>query len=262
MKIIKSLGLTISLLSALLLGSCAVTRPEGKTEAEVLFKEAQELVNAGRYLLATEKLRTIRSKYSYSLFNAKAELLQADILYMQESYVEAAAAYIIFRDFHTKYTELDYVLFRIAESYYNQIPETFDRDLSAAHMAIQYYTELLRSYRASKYLEGAKTKIEKAKQMIRNKEKYIADFYYKTEKYNASKVRYEKILKEFPDREDLRSYAIYKHMQASYMLEDKQACLTMFEKYQSFLSDKEKTKAANLVKECETLKVENKNGKN
>ena len=38
---------------------------------------------------------------------------------------------------------MDYVVFRIAESYYKQIPDTDDRDLQGAAQAIKYYKDYI-----------------------------------------------------------------------------------------------------------------------
>ncbi len=191
MKVVKFL--LISLCFVFL--SCASKRPEGSTEAEVLFREAKSLVEKSRYIQATEKLNLIRSQYPYSFYATHAELLQADILFAQESYAESAAAYILFRDFHPKYSELGYVIFRISESFYRQLPETFDRDLSAGLEAIKYFTELLQNYPNTEYVKEAQKRIDQIEGMIEKKEIYIADFYFRTKDYLAAKNRYEDILK-------------------------------------------------------------------
>ncbi|EQC45144.1 outer membrane assembly lipoprotein YfiO [Bacteriovorax sp. BSW11_IV] len=245
----KKLNLIVLALG-LFLGSCATERPQGQTEAEVLYQEAQELYDAGRYLLATEKLNTIRSKYSYSVYTAKAELMQADILFKQENYVEAAASYIIFRDFHPKFENLDYVIYKIAESYYQQIPSTFDRDLTAAHEAIKYFEEMLRLFRNSEYAKGAVEKIQTSKQMIKDKEKYIADFYYKTEKFNPARIRYKKIAEQFADDVELRSYAVFKYMQASYHLKEMNDCKSVYRMYSTLISKKYSTLAKDVNDKC------------
>lgn len=182
--------------------SCATKRPEGNTEAEILFKEAKALVEKSRYIQATEKLNAIRSQYPYSFYATHAELMQADILFSQENYVEAASAYILFRDFHPKYSELGYVIFRISESFYRQLPETFDRDLSAGLEAIKYYTELIQNYSGTEYVKDAQARIDKINDMLERKEIYIADFYFKTKDFSAAKARYEEILKELKDEKE------------------------------------------------------------
>ena len=174
--------------------SCATKRPEGQTEAEVLFKEAKDLVAKSRYIQATEKLNAIRSQYPYSFYATGAELMQADILFSQENYAESAAAYILFRDFHPKYEQLSYVVFRISESFFRQLPDTYDRDLSAGVEAIKYYEELISTYSNTEYVKDAQSRINLINDMLEKKEIYIADFYFKTNDYFAAKSRYEDIL--------------------------------------------------------------------
>lgn len=182
--------------------SCATKRPIGSTEAEVLFKEAKDLIGKSRYIQATEKLNSIRSQYPYSYYATHAELLQADILFSQENYAEAASAYILFRDFHPKYNELGYVIFRISESFYRQLPSTFDRDLSAGIEAIKYYNELIQNYPDTEYVKEAQNRINQIEKMVEKKDIYIADFYFKTKDYEAAKARYEDILKTLKNNDE------------------------------------------------------------
>jgi outer membrane protein assembly factor BamD len=198
LKFVKFFVLALSILVI----SCATKRPEGATEAEVLFKEAKDLMSKSRYIQATEKLNAIRSQYPYSFYATHSELLQADILFAQENYAESAAAYILFRDFHPKYNELGYVVFRISESFYRQLPETYDRDLSAGIEAIKYYEELIQTYSNTEYVKDAQDRINKINDMLEKKEIYIADFYFKTKDYLAAKIRYEDVLTTLKNEEE------------------------------------------------------------
>jgi len=186
--------LKLILLLLFLFSACTTQRPTGSTEAEVLFKEAKDLVSKSRFIQATEKLNAIRSQYPYSYYATSAELLQADVLFAQENYPEAASAYILFRDFHPKYSDLGYVIFRISESFYRQLPSTFDRDLSAGIEAIKYYNELLQNYSQTQYVKDAKERIEQIESMVNKKEVYIADFYFRTKDFKAAISRYEEII--------------------------------------------------------------------
>lgn len=215
---------------------CATDRPEGKTQAEVLFKEAQELMDDGRYILATEKLNQLKNQFPYSFYATPSELLQADILFEQENYVEAAAAYLLFKDFHPKHERMPYVVYMTAESYFKQIPDTYDRDLQAAFEAIKYYNELTFRYPETKYAKKAQSKIEKAERMIRDKEQYIADFYYKTEVYEAARWRYLHILDNFSDK-DLTRHSMERVILSSYMMKDYEKCDFFSNKYSSFLGE-------------------------
>lgn len=182
--------------------SCASKRPQGSTEAEILYKEAKELISKSRYIQASEKLNSIRSQYPYSFYATHAELLQADILFAQENYAEAASAYILFRDFHPKYAELGYVIFRISESFYRELPSTFDRDLSSGVEAVKYFNELIQNYPNTEYVKEAQSRITQIEEMLEKKEIYIADFYFKTKDYEAAKSRYEDILKTLKNNDE------------------------------------------------------------
>lgn len=247
--------LKIFILISLFLVGCATEKPKGKTEAEVLFKEAKILMDDGRYIMATEKLNMLKSQYPYSYFATPAELLLADILFKQENYVEAAASYILFRDFHPKYEEIEYVIFKIAESYYKQIPETYDRDLSSAMEAIKYYKELLERHAESKYTTDAVKKIQYCMTMLENKEKYIADFYYKTDVYDAARYRYLKLMREFETPETL-DYAMKRIILSSYQLKDWKGCLGYANKFYPVLNKDSQEEINSTIENCKTQTFE------
>jgi len=198
MKNTKILGM-ILIVFTLVLFSCATKRPDGSTEAEILFKEAKSLIEKSRFIQAGEKLNQIRSQFPYSYYATHAELLQADILFSQENYPEAASAYILFKDFHPKYSDLAYVVYRISESFYNQLPSTFDRDLTAGLDAIKYYNELLINHSTSDFAKNAKERIKQIEEMLIKKEIYIADYYFRTKDLSAALKRYKEILNMVSD---------------------------------------------------------------
>jgi outer membrane protein assembly factor BamD len=241
--------IALFLFASLFLASCSSTRPSGKTEAEVLYKEAQMLVDDGRYLMATEKLNSLRSQFPYSYFATHAELLQADILFDQENFVEAAAAYILFKDFHPRHKKISYVVWRIAESFNNQRPASYDRDLSPLYEAIKYYDELLRVFPNSEYSKGGREKIDECRLLLQKKEQYIADFYFKTDVFQAARHRYLDILKNFTDR-DLRNHSIFRVLRSSMELKEPEACKKHYKKYANEVTGSLKKKLSTVLKNC------------
>lgn len=229
-----NLSRVLSTLFLMLLLSCATEKPEGKTEAEILFKEAKILMEDGRYILATEKLNNLKNQYPYSFYATPAELLMADILFKQENFIDSAAAYLLFRDFHPKHKEIPYVVYRIAESYYKQKPDTSDRDLQGAVEAIKYYNEVLMKYSSSKYIKDANIKIAKCKKMIREKETNIADFYFRTKVFEAARWRYLDILKNFQDKK-LRKISMQRVVESSLYMKDYEKCILYADSYYEFL---------------------------
>jgi outer membrane protein assembly factor BamD len=235
------------LLLLLFIIGCASDGPEGKTEAEILYKEAQELVDAERYILATEKLNLIKTQHPYSFYATPAELMQADILYAQENYIEAAAAYLLFRDFHPRHEKIAYVVFKIAESYFKQIPDTIDRDLEPAVESIKYFEEVNQKYPDSSHAKDAGSRIAEAKQMLREKDQYIADFYFKTKEWSAARYWYLDILENQQDS-PTREHAILRTILATFRLKEWQPCVDYVEKYFSEV-DKEAKEEINSTKE-------------
>ncbi len=224
--------------------SCSSDKPDGKTEAEVLFKEAQELMEAERFILATEKLNLIKTQHPYSFYATPAELLQADVLFMQESYVESAAAYLLFRDFHPKHEKIPYVVFKIGESYYKQIPDSIDRDLEPAMESIKYYDEVIQKYGDSSYAKDAKKSIEKSLKMLRQKDQYIADFYFKTKEWSAARYWYLDIMENHKESK-LRHHAMVRTVEATRQLKEWDSCKDYSEKFLAEV-DKEDKRAIKL----------------
>jgi len=218
------------ILIVLLIFSCSSDKPKGRTEAEILFKEAEELMKSERYILATEKLNIIKTQHPYSFYATPAELMQADILFLQENFIEAAAAYMLFRDFHPRHEKISYVIFKIAESYYKQIPDTIDRDLEPAIESIKYYEEVVSKYGDSSYKKEAETKIFKAKKMLREKDQYIADFYFKTKNYSPARYWYLDMLENHQDPKT-RNHAMVRAVLASFYLKEWQSCADYIEKF-------------------------------
>ena len=119
---------------------------------EGAFKIAKEYEDAERFEVAIQKYSDVKNKFPYSSYATAAELAIADVQYKRESYPEAQIAYQNFRDLHPKHQKIDYVVFRTGMSYYLQLPETIDRDLSLATDAIYSFNELIKSYPNSEFL--------------------------------------------------------------------------------------------------------------
>ena len=237
----------------LFLVSCSSEPPTGKTEAEVLFKEAQELIDSGRYILATEKLNTIKTNYPYSFYATPAELMLADVLYQQENYAEAAAAFLLFRDMHPKHPKIPYVIWMIGQSYYAQLPDTFDRDLSVAKEAMKYYAEIIQKYSKSEYVNKAKEKIQTCQKMILQKELYIADFYYRTEVHQAARWRYMRILRNGFSPED-KKMAMARIVVTSYRMGEFETCLKYYDRFTSVIGKSRNEDLKPTIKNCRSKK--------
>lgn len=186
------------LLAALFVSSCASFKSHDLKTPEGLYADGKEAADAGRYEYALNRFSEIRNKFPYSPLATEAELAVADTNYAQESYAESQLAYQNFRDLHPKHPKIDYVIYRTAMSYYNQLPETNDRDLTLANDAIYHFEELVKKFPMSQYTAEARQKKEELYSRLMQKELYIADFYFKQEKFGAALFRYEAALSKYP----------------------------------------------------------------
>ncbi len=232
----------LSLLLVIILAACSSDDKSGKSEAEILYKEALELIESERYILATEKLQTIKTQHPYSFYATPSELLLAEVQFKQESYPEAAASFLLFRDFHPRHEKISYVVFMIAESYYKQLPETIDRDLDTGVEALKFYEEYIARYPKGEKVRTAKKRVQKINGMLREKDQYIADFYFKTKVWEAARYWYIDILTRHAAEEKLRQHSMLRVVESSFHMKKWQECQLYAEKF-SPLVDKSSAQA-------------------
>jgi len=241
----------ILLLSCLyLFVSCSSTEIEGTTEAETLFNDIKSNYNGKRYLLALEKISSFRSKYPYSFYVTEVELLRANIYYEQENYLEAVDAYLSFRDFHPNYENLDEIEWRISESFFKQLPEGVDRDITPALSAIDSYQDLIRKFPNSNYIEKAKERVVRLEKMLEDKELYIADFYYRTADYQSASYRYRKVLSTSRS-DDVIKTSLERAVLSYAKIGNKSECESTLKLYDTFLSE---DKRSSLLNACQNTK--------
>jgi outer membrane protein assembly factor BamD len=194
MKFVFNL-ISILFMTSIFLG-CA-TEEKNLSTAEGSYKYAKELDDAERFELALTKYADVKNKFPYSNLATEAELAIAEVHYKRESFAEAQISFQNFRDLHPRHPKIDYVIYKIAMSYYMQLPDTFDRDLSLGNDAIYHFDELIKSYPHSEYVKEAREKRAETFEKLTEKELYVADFYFKQKKYSAALRRYESTIKKY-----------------------------------------------------------------
>lgn len=166
--------------------------------AEGAYSMAQEYEKDDRFEEAIRRYNEVKNKFPYSKYATMAELSVADVYYKQESYPEAQVAYQNFKELHPKHPQIDYVTYKVAMSFFEQLPGTIDRDLTLASSAILYFDEVISQYPNSTYLQEARDKRADAQKRLAQKEEYIADFYFKKELYESALTRYENLYRTYP----------------------------------------------------------------
>lgn len=200
--------LSLILLFAFAAGGCSSADKIDPSTPEGAYKLAEEYEKDERYEEAVGKYSDVKNKHPYSRYAVLAELKIADVHFLREAYIEAQYAYQTFKELHPKHPRIDYVTFRLGLSYFNQLPDTIDRDLSLAEKAVLFFDEVLTSYPQSEHVKEATEKKAAARRMQAEKELYIAKFYAKKKQHDSALGRFEWMLKTYPGMNDLTQTAL------------------------------------------------------
>ncbi len=193
----SSVGLLgILLLSAHFLGGCS-SKSINESNPKEMYEDAEKDINNDRYLLALDKLRIVKSKFSYTSYGQLAQLRMGDVYFLQESYPEASASYETFVELYPKHEKAAYALFREGESYFKDIPSKIDRDLKSAESAINAFTQYMKKYPNGESVKQAAEMKQQAYNKLAEKELKIAQFYIRKEKKDAARIRLQKLLDQY-----------------------------------------------------------------
>lgn len=187
--------------------------------AEGAYAIAQKYEKDERFEEAIAQYNEVANKHPYSKLALEAKLKIADIHFRRENYIEAQTAYQLFKEFHPRHSRIDYVTYQLGLSYFHQLPDTIDRDLSIANKAIIYFDEVLKSYSQSEFAPKAEEYKQKSLKMLGEKELYIADFYYIRDQYDSALGRFEDFLESF-SQSQLIPRALYGAAMSSHYLKD------------------------------------------
>lgn len=170
-----------------------------ENDPQSMFKDAEDDISNDRYLLALDKMRVVKNKFSYTSFGALAQLRIGDIYFLQESYPEASSAYETFVELYPKHEKSGYAQFKAGESYYMDIPSNIARDMKSAESAIQEFTTYLKRYPTGEFTAQATEHKKDAYNRLAEKELDTAKFYLRRKKFDSARGRLEKILSQFSE---------------------------------------------------------------
>lgn len=174
-------------------------------EAKELEKTPESLIMEGldayqrkNYEKAGEAFQNLKDRFPYNSYAIVAELKLADSYFLNKEYLLAATAYKEFEKLHPANEIIPYVIFQLGMCYFNQMP-TIDRDQSYAFQAVQEFERLIKNYPRSEYVSQAEASLITAKKKLAAHEFYIGEFYFNQKNYKAALIRFEGILRDFPD---------------------------------------------------------------
>lgn len=191
-------------MSVSILNACSSNKVN-ENDPSSMFKDAEDDISNDRYLLALDKMRVIKNKFSYTSYGALAQLRIGDIYFLQESFPEASGAYETFVELYPKHEKTGYAQFKVGESYYMDIPSHIARDMKAAESAIQAYATYLKRYPTGEFATIAIEHKKEAYNKLAEKELDTARFYLRKKKYDSTRNRLEKILSQYADSDSVQT---------------------------------------------------------
>jgi outer membrane protein assembly factor BamD len=173
---------------------------------QVIWEAGQKALQKKDWESARQHFKRIIDAFPQSQYAPSARLALGDT-YIEEggtsNDILAIGAYREFLTLYPSHPKSDYAQFQVAESYFRQKSGP-DRDQTQTLHALEEYERLLDVYPASPHIEKARERIKESRQMLARAEYMAGYFYQKTRQYcRAAVARYEGILKEYPDFDDL-----------------------------------------------------------
>lgn len=172
------------------------------------FGIAKEPFDDENFEIAVQRLGEFKSRFPYSKYAIEAELLLADAHFELGQFTEAALSYEQFVKLHPKHPKIDYALFRIGESYWEDAPEEIDREQDYTEKALAEWRKLVDRLPDSPYAKKAQELIKLGKRRIAESIDFIAKFYCKQEIYHACAYRAIQLADEYAEFSDLRIEAL------------------------------------------------------
>ncbi|MGC4121700.1 MAG: outer membrane protein assembly factor BamD [Myxococcales bacterium] len=256
---IRNLSTLLVVLAVSLASSgCATFQTAGEVtylnDAKGNYEAGMEALKDGRHLDALKFFDHVRYKFPYSAQAALADLAIADTNFDREKYLEAIDGYRNFLKLHPNNTKADYAQFRIALSYFKDIPSDFfifppstEKDQTSVKDARGAFEEFLKLYPNSESAEEAKKLLAEVLGRLAEHEMSVANFYYEHDRYPAAINRLNKLIEDYP-KSDLAPKALVKLAKAYLKLNDKDAARTALEKFiKDFPEDKLKPEAEALL---------------
>jgi outer membrane protein assembly factor BamD len=157
----------------------------------------------GEYRTAVKAYTDLKDWYPFSRYAILAELKIADSYYHLEEYEKAILAYEDFERMHPKNEAIPYVVYQIGMCWFNQI-DTIDRDNTPAHKSIEVFKRLVAQYPNSDYAKKTKDKFKVALANLSGHEFYVANWYFKKDKYQAALERYKYLVANYPDSKEAK----------------------------------------------------------
>ena len=205
------------LLISLMLISCRsndLIRP-GDT-IEVAFEKAMSQYREGDFPEAAQAFETVVSIGRGTDIGQEAQYYLAESYYNDGRYLLAASEYERYAQFYPNSFRREVVDFKRAECYYFLSPR-YRLDQSYTRQAIESLRLFNSRYPDSEYAEKSAQYITELREKLAHKKYSAANFYKRTNRYQAAAVYYDLVIDDYPETEwaerslveQMESYILY-----------------------------------------------------
>lgn len=172
-----------------------------------------ELVQAGTSAMDEERYRTairyfsdLKDRYPFSPHTPVAEVALGDAYFKAANYSAAVNSYREFVEMNPRHELIPYALFRTGLANYSKF-KTVDRPQTHMVDALEYFYRVIESYPDSEYAEHSRYYVIQSRTKIAEHELFVADFYWRAQRYGSAWQRYSYVVDNFQDLPDIAEYA-------------------------------------------------------
>lgn len=200
----RSFVQTLLILSCLVLAACSSTdkRSDELTERE-FYNEAREAMDDNNFLIASERLQQLESRYPFGQYAEQAQLELIYTQYMMSDLESSLASAERFIRLHPLHKQVDYAYYLRGLAVYElgfsfverYLPsDQARRDPTPFRDAFNYFDELIRRYPDSQYNVDAQKRMIFLRDRLAQYEMGVGQYYMKRHAYLAAAERAERIM--------------------------------------------------------------------
>jgi len=200
----KAIYPAILLAAALLGAGCSSTKKEKNIVAAPTLPEEEVLSNAINtyneqlFRVSHQSWVDLRDGYPTSYYSTLAEIKIADSLFYAGDYPAALVAYEEFTKLHPGHEAMPYVRYQIGNSHLAQYRD-IKHDQGPLQSSIKAFQLLIEQHPRSEYVVLARRRLQKARELQAEYERYVAGFYEKRGLESAATSRLNHLSKNFPE---------------------------------------------------------------
>ncbi|MEX0894711.1 MAG: outer membrane protein assembly factor BamD [Balneolaceae bacterium] len=205
---------------------------------QVAFDKAYSLYEQERWSDAARAFETVVNISRGTDFGRDAQFYLAESYFNNRQYIVAASEYERFANFYPNAERREVADFKRALSYYRLSPR-YNLDQSYTHRAIERFRLFMERYPNSERVEEVGGYIEELRNKLARKNYNAAEFYMRTDRYNAAAVYFETVIENYPE-----SYwaerALARRIEAYILYADNSVSARQAERYQMAIESYER----------------------